>query len=377
LNTGFEANPTFFANIDATPIALTPTTTTQDYTGGIEYKNNVLEAMYHAEGRAYRNGTTWQYEYTLKDHLGNSRVTFRDKNGVAELLQENHYYPFGMNQEGKWASTPNKYQYNGKELNEDLGLNWNDYGARMYDAAIGRWNAIDPLAEKYGRWSPYNYTMNNPIRFIDPDGNAPTAPLDDYIFDQNGNFVEIKQTNQPDRVVIINNSDCSVICTASFNDASNDTKFIKGAIVDDQIFNNKLFTITQGDVEKVMDSNGSRTTKENPYTYIERESRPSGDESILSGKSEGKLDHVSNPDYIPVTASLYLLDGKNKVYNSKDFGNFLWGKAGKELGFNLKTLKLAAHLNNAVNGRSDNNDPTIPILDSETDQQAIKDGYDY
>jgi RHS repeat-associated protein len=214
LTTGFEANPTFFANIDATPIAPTPTTTTQDYTGGIEYKNNVLEAMYHAEGRAYKNPTSWQYEYTLKDHLGNSRVTFRDNNGTAEILQENHYYPFGLNQEGKWlnntALPDTKYQYNGKELNEDLGLNWNDYGARWYDAAIGRWNTTDPLSEKYGRWSPYNYTMNNPIRFIDPDGMGVAGDYynwqgeylgkdnkDDqkvYVADklENGNFINAK-----------------------------------------------------------------------------------------------------------------------------------------------------------------------------------------
>jgi RHS repeat-associated protein len=174
LNTGFEATPTFFANIDATPIAPTPTTTTQDYTGGIEYKNNVLEAMYHAEGRAYRSGTTWQYEYTLKDHLGNSRVTFRDKNGVAEILQENHYYPFGMNQEGNWlnnAALPDtKYQYNGKELNEDLGLNWYNYGARMYDPVINRFTGVDPLADKFAFVTTYNYAENSPVTNFDLHG---------------------------------------------------------------------------------------------------------------------------------------------------------------------------------------------------------------
>jgi RHS repeat-associated protein len=172
LQLGFTAEQGSNSTISICPTCPTTTTalvaTTQDYVGGIEYKNTALEAIYHSEGRIYKG----QYEYTLKDHLGNSRVTFRDKNGTAEILQENHYYPFGMNQEGKWASTPNKYQYNGKELNEDLGLNWNDYGARWYDAAIGRWSVIDPLSEKMASWSPYNYAFNNPIRFIDPDGMA-------------------------------------------------------------------------------------------------------------------------------------------------------------------------------------------------------------
>jgi RHS repeat-associated protein len=66
----------------------------------------------------------------------------------------------------------NQYQYNGKELNQDFGLDWNDYGARWYDASIGRWGTVDPLADNPENlpWSPYAYVWNNPVLLIDPDG---------------------------------------------------------------------------------------------------------------------------------------------------------------------------------------------------------------
>ena len=62
------------------------------------------------------------------------------------------------------------YGFNGKEENEELGLDWSDFGARNYDASLGRWMNIDPLAEKYTSISPYTYTLNNPVIYTDPDG---------------------------------------------------------------------------------------------------------------------------------------------------------------------------------------------------------------
>jgi RHS repeat-associated protein len=154
-----------------------------DYVNGIEYKNGVTNRIAHSEGAVIlQDNGTYSHEFVLRDHLGNTRVTFPDKlNGIVEatdIKQINHYYPFGLNMEGNWngAASANKYQYNGKEWNDDFGLGWNDYGARMYDPAMGRWVAVDPLAEKMRRHSPYNYTFNNPTRFVDYDGTVPDSP---------------------------------------------------------------------------------------------------------------------------------------------------------------------------------------------------------
>nr|WP_317741914.1 RHS repeat-associated core domain-containing protein [Chryseobacterium soli] len=128
------------------------------------------------------------YIYQYKDHLGNARISFaRNSAGALEITDANDYYPFGMShlKTGNAYFGVGKYQnykYNGKELQE-TGMY--DYGARMYMPDLGRWGVIDPLAEKMTRYSPYNYALDNPIRFTDPDGRA---PKDIIILTANGSF---------------------------------------------------------------------------------------------------------------------------------------------------------------------------------------------
>jgi RHS repeat-associated protein len=103
-------------------------------------------------------------------------VTVEHRQGLQ--IQENQYDPWGMTLAGLDYATSgiqglNKYQYNGYELQSDIGLNLTDYGARFYDAQLGRWHNVDPLADLMRRHSPYNYGFDNPIRFIDHDGMGP------------------------------------------------------------------------------------------------------------------------------------------------------------------------------------------------------------
>lgn len=151
---------------------------TTDYAGSFVYENNSLKQFSQSEGYVIYIAGIYNYIYQYKDHLGNNRLSYHDKdnNGIVnstEIVQENNYYAFGLTQKGYNIvinGVDNKFQYNGKEVQNELSLNMYDFGARNYDPVLGRWMNIDPLAEKFTTLSTYNYTMNNPVYFLDPDG---------------------------------------------------------------------------------------------------------------------------------------------------------------------------------------------------------------
>lgn len=147
-----------------------------DYIGPFVYHNNAIHKIATSEGRLSPNGTSYSYEYDFKDHLGNVRMSF-DKNpttGAVRIIQEDHYYPFGMqlqnNQFSYRFGTLNYNLFNGKEKQEENGLNLYDYGARFYNPEIGRWMGVDPLADNFPWQSSYCAMDNDPINFNDPTG---------------------------------------------------------------------------------------------------------------------------------------------------------------------------------------------------------------
>ncbi|WP_264509585.1 RHS repeat-associated core domain-containing protein [Flavobacterium sp. N1719] len=202
-----------------------------DYADGFQYENNILQFFPTAEGYASRLTTKieqsgvlikipieelpedqFSYVYNYTDHLGNIRLSYSLDPDTQQLkiVEQNHYYPFGMRHTnysgGRMVMVKDeelkrmapateefltyKYKYNGKEFQDELGLNFYDYGARNYDAALGRWMNIDPKAETSRRWNPYTYCYNNPLRFVDPDGMQAT-----WKPDKNGNLIAEKGDN--------------------------------------------------------------------------------------------------------------------------------------------------------------------------------------
>ena len=142
------------------------------YNDGVEYVNDTLkkiDIINIEDGLIKIKGNNINYLYFLKDHLGNTRVVLNANNGVNKMVQKINYYPFGK-AHTKVADTINRYLYNGKEMQDSSGFY--DYGARYYNPNIGRFLTIDRYAEKYYMLTPYQYAANNPIKYIDVNGDS-------------------------------------------------------------------------------------------------------------------------------------------------------------------------------------------------------------
>ncbi|WP_219007613.1 DUF6443 domain-containing protein [Aquimarina litoralis] len=164
---------------------------TTEYAGNYIYENGQLQFMSTTEGYVEPifagNGvaiSSFDYIYQYKDHLGNIRLSYSDKNNdgnivvipgsaASEILEENNYYPFGLKHKGynSLVTDSNKaldFKYNGVELEESLGLNLYEMPLRQYDPTIARWTGIDPVT--HHSLSPYNAFDNNPVFWADPSG---------------------------------------------------------------------------------------------------------------------------------------------------------------------------------------------------------------
>ncbi|WP_020404499.1 RHS repeat-associated core domain-containing protein [Gracilimonas tropica] len=150
--------------------------------------------------KTYTVRRSQQRYFYVKDHLGSVRVTV-DEEG--EPLGYDDYYPFGLVMPGRSSNVSNPddlYKYTGHERDNEIGLDLTYAGARYLDPVTGIWLSIDPKVDDYPGWSPYNYSLNNPVNLWDPDGKAPSSCcLTSQMFGGIGSIVDVVHATLGDR----------------------------------------------------------------------------------------------------------------------------------------------------------------------------------
>jgi RHS repeat-associated protein len=342
-------------------------------TGGVPliFKNGQFYQMSTPDGRAVYSeaATQWEYEFEYKDHLGNTRVSFKAENGQLVKTAETAFDPWGLKLTGVGSVNgfQNRWEMQGHESEKTFGLNRVNFGARIYNPAIGRFDRIDAFSEEYLPYSPYNYVLNNPIIIVDPDGNK---PLDDFIFDQRGDFVRIDENDKPDKLVI-EHSETGVRQNYSFADPEGDTQQIRDGII------NKIIFVEQSEIKDMLSNQGA-FNPENKDNWLNFYKKSKGgqdfDYSFSVIPSLYGADGASSNPLKKPSSLLFLPKGDNMVHNHMNFGNYLWAASGFTLGFSSQTLQRGGHVNSLINPRSNHYSPQ---WDSEDDQRSIIKGANY
>lgn len=365
-------------------------------------------------------------EYELTDHLGNVRLVFSDYKHETEnwseprlhVLSKNDYYPFGMMMPDKIyqdSSTTTRFGFNGMEREDEIAGLGNSYTAKFwqYDSRTARrWN-LDPRPNP--SISSYGTFALNPVMFTDVMGdttvlfNSETGELSEVIDDRKEEWVGLVQIESENSDGTKNKTDFRF----EFNDPNDvSDRIMKRGKYDpskpeNADVNFETVKIVMYSVEEIENEVNSKVVVAKPSlidiavpgfsdalntSYLLTESVSSKSNFSFLGGS-GKLDFwATSPLFEDEKGNAYSMftifvadngSGSGKGYNDKDFGNFLWGMAGRKLGKSLITLKIGAHINNIFNGRKDNIDDPFydkndaDLLDSEYDQEAIEDGYNY
>ncbi|MFY7936926.1 MAG: RHS repeat domain-containing protein [Flavobacterium sp.] len=296
------------------------------------------------------------------DHLGSSNYI---SNNTGIVSQHTEYLPFGETFVDEHLNSHNTpFKFNAKELDDETGNYY--YGARYYNPKWSTWLSVDPLAEEAPDWTPYRYGFHNPLKYIDPTGMLE----DDFVFDENGDFVRIDENDQPDKLVI-ENSKTGERQNYSFADPVEDTQQIRDGII------NKIIFVGESDIKDMLSQQGAFTPEnQDNWSNFYKESKGGQDfdysYSVIPSRygSEGASSNpLNNPSSV-----LFLPEGDHMVHNHMNFGNYLWAASGYTLGFSYSTLQMAAHANSLVNSKS-NGYPAQ--LDSKDDQRSIVKGAYY
>jgi RHS repeat-associated protein len=144
-----------------------------EFTPGIVFKNGAFYQMVTPEGRAIYEGETWKLEFDYKDHTGNTRASFKADGNRLVQTAKTDTDPWGVIlRTGQENSLQNRYEMQGHEREKTFNLNRINFGARTYNPTIGRFDRTDRFSEKYTSLSSYQYAANNPIRYIDINGDS-------------------------------------------------------------------------------------------------------------------------------------------------------------------------------------------------------------
>jgi RHS repeat-associated protein len=297
--------------------------------------------------------------YYVKDHLGSTRVTVDEEGEIASYYG---YDPWGMvldGRSGNFGIANEKYKFTGKERDDET--NYDYFGARYYDARIGRWLQVDPKMDIYPKINPFNYVLNNPLTTIDPDGR------DTLYFDQNGNYAG-KYSKGGENIGHIQDKEGNFISSFSFLDPSDAASIISTRDENGNMTGEKTW-IKNGDEFVIT---GLNLNIENSVDAIVNLSIANakgmsfgGRLGFIAGESmpEGSMDftYFKNPLGVMLKTNELAVIGKMS-YNRFDAGNYFWGAAMRELGFSSGMAQLAARTYERIkNNRSDQNYDQIAI----------------
>ena len=362
-----------------------------------------LDCAVTSAGRIVRENTadgssTYKVQHYLRDHLGSVRAVIDGDTGT--VIEASDYYPFGKRIQvtapvsepvggSQYASepavapvapatsvastsSPNRWHFSGKEDQSFLNASipFLDFGARMYNPAIARWTAADPLSEKYYGISPYVYCANNPILFTDIAGNSYSE------FDVEGNYKRTVDDNwwhnlwhgRTGRIV---NDQNEVILSFKFADPKNDVKDLKNGTLQ------KIQFVEEKDVVSMLSKAGvfdeknktANNTLLDRYSYVLHEGKGGHKMDFSYNAIPDQYEGVSTDPLDAPSPVLFLIDGV--AHNHMNFGNFLFGAGGKALGLTSFELRMGAQFNSIFNPGSNNYKPQF---DSNDDQFSIRMG---
>ena len=362
-----------------------------------------LDCAVTSAGRIVRENAadgspTYKVQHYLRDHLGSVRAVIDGDTGA--VVEASDYYPFGKRIQvtapvsepvggSQYASepavapvapatsvastsSPNRWHFSGKEDQSFLGagIPLLDFGARMYNPAIARWTAADPLSEKYYGISPYVYCANNPILFTDIAGNSYSE------FDVEGNYKRTVDDNwwhnlwhgRTGRIV---NDQNEVILSFKFADPKNDVKDLKNGTLQ------KIQFVEEKDVVSMLSKAGvfdeknktANNTLLDRYSYVLHEGKGGHKMDFSYNAIPDQYEGVSTDPLDAPSPVLFLIDGV--AHNHMNFGNFLFEAGGKALGLTSFELRMGAQFNSIFNPGSNNYKPQF---DSNDDQFSIRMG---